>query len=123
MPQTVVTTDMTNRNDSAQGLASLRLSQGLREEAGAFMQSVLRILSETRLENLPPIDFRLQSAKLLIELGLISDSIKVACSLCRTLSVASLLRETDHRHRRSPMRLPSTDRERALPNSDPRCAR
>ena len=66
--------------DSAQGMASLRLSQGLREEAGAFMQSVLRILSETRLENLPPIDFRLQSAKLLMELGLISDSIKVAAS-------------------------------------------
>ena len=66
--------------DSAQGMASLRLSQGLREEAGAFMQSVLRILSETRLENLPPIDFRLQSAKLLMELGLISDSIKVAPS-------------------------------------------
>ena len=77
MPKTDVTAGMT---DSAQGMASLRLSQGLREEAGAFMQSVLRILSETRLENLPPIDFRLQSAKLLMELGLISDSIKVAAS-------------------------------------------
>ena len=52
--------------DAHQGLASLRLSQGKGEEAGAYMQSVLRILSETPLECLPSIDFRLQSAKLLI---------------------------------------------------------
>ena len=52
--------------DAHQGLASLRLSQERPQEAGAYMQSVLGILAETRLECLPSIDFRLQSAKLLI---------------------------------------------------------
>lgn len=52
--------------DAHQALASLRLSQGQADEAGAYMQSVLRIISETRVECLPSIDFRLQSAKLLI---------------------------------------------------------
>lgn len=63
--------------DAHQGFASLRLSQGSKEEAGAYMQTVLRIISETRLECLPSIDFRLQSAKLMMELGLLADALKI----------------------------------------------
>lgn len=41
-----------------QGFAGLRLSQGRAEEAGEYMQSVLRILEETSDECMPSIDFR-----------------------------------------------------------------
>jgi hypothetical protein len=63
--------------DPHQALASLRLSQERAADAGAAMQAVLRIFSESNVECMPSIDFRLQSARLLIELGLIPDALKV----------------------------------------------
>ena len=63
--------------DAHQSLASLRLSQGRKEEAGAYLQSVLAILSDTRLECLPSIDFRLQTSKLLLEVGQVADAIRL----------------------------------------------
>ena len=41
------------------------------------MHSVLSIFSETKVECMPSIDFRFQSVKLLIEVGLLKDALKV----------------------------------------------
>ena len=60
-----------------QVLASLRLSQERKSDAIECLLSVTKILQETPEDRQPSIDFRLQTAKLMLEVGMAEHAIRI----------------------------------------------